>query len=153
MSVARCSSSVGENLPSLNKHTFVMKRRNIALNSHKHHSSALRPFESPSCVLYAIELKPEVMLDPAFASKNRGWIPGMPLPHIYIGMTSLTPSERFRQHKDGSKNVSRIPHQFGVKLRMDLVPASKPVRRTIALQREKHLAKLRRSQGYAVWQA
>lgn len=151
MSVARCSSSVGENLPSLNKHTFVMKRRNIALNSHKHHSSVLRPFESPSCVLYAIELKSEVLLDPAFAAKNPGWIHGMPL--IYIGMTSLTPSERFRQHKDGSKNVSRIPHQFGVKLRMDLVPASKPVRRTIALQREKHLAKLRRSQGYAVWQA
>ena len=141
---------MGENLPSPNKHIFVMKHRKIAMNSHKNHSSVLRPFESPSCVLYAIELKPEVLLDPAFVAKNPGWIPGMPL--LYIGMTSLTPSERFRQHKDGTKNVSRIPHQFGVKLRMDLVPANKPVRRTTALNQEKRLARLRRSQGYAVWQ-
>jgi hypothetical protein len=84
-----------------------MKRHKIAPNSHKNHSSVLRPFESPSCVLYAIELKPEVLLDPAFVAKNPGWISGMPL--LYIGMTSLTPEERFRQHKDGSKTCPGFP--------------------------------------------
>ena len=128
-----------------------MKRHKIALNNHKNHSSLLRPFESPSCVLYAIELDHEVMQDPDFIAKNPGWIPGMPL--LYIGMTSLTPEERFIQHKSGLKNASRIPNQFGRQLRMDLMPAEKPVRRTIALKREKFIARLRRSQGYGVWQA
>jgi hypothetical protein len=128
-----------------------MKRRKITLNSRNRHSFVFRPFESAFCVLYAIELHPEAMRDPAFAAMNPHWVPGMPL--LYIGMTSLTPEERFHQHKTGLKNASRIPHQFGMKLRMDLVPASKPMRRTIAMQQEKRHARLRRSEGYAVWQA
>lgn len=128
-----------------------MKRRKIALNSRYRHPFVLRPFESAFCVLYAIELRPEAMRDPAFAAINPHWIPGMPL--LYVGMTSLNPEERFHQHKTGLKNASRIAHQFGMKLRMDLVPDNKPVRRTIAMQQEKRLARLRRSEGYAVWQA
>jgi len=128
-----------------------MKRRKIALNSRNRHSFVLRPFESASCVLYAIELHPDAMRDPAFAAMNPHWVPGMPL--LYIGMTSLTPEERFQQHKTGMKNASRIPHQFGMKLRMDLVPGNRPVRRTIAMRQEKRLARFRRSEGYAVWQA
>jgi hypothetical protein len=64
--------------------------------------------------LYVIELADEVgpRVDPA-------------LPWVYVGQTSLTPEERFRQHSDGVRSgkgqlYSTWPHRFGVRLRPDL---------------------------------
>jgi predicted GIY-YIG superfamily endonuclease len=101
--------------------------------------------------VYAIELDPSVMEDPAFRAKNPQWVPGMPL--VYVGMTSLSSAEeRFAQHLGGTKNVSRIAHRYGRRLRMDLVPYRKPTRRTRAMKMEQRLAKALRSRGFGAWQ-
>lgn len=116
----------------------------------KRHSHA-RPFsESWSCIVYLIELDPSVMEDPEFRAKNPQWVPGMPL--FYVGMTSLSAWARSEQHFRGTKNVSRIAHQYGRRLRMDLVPTRKPTRRTWALKLEARLAKDLRTRGFGAWQ-
>lgn len=108
------------------------------------------PFESWNCIVYAIELDPSVMKDPAFSAKNPQWVPGMPL--FYVGMTSLSAEERCEQHLGGTKNVSRIAHQYGRRLRMDLVPNRKPTRRAWAMKMEERLAKDLRARGFGAWQ-
>jgi hypothetical protein len=111
-----------------------------------HHST-----ESWQCRLYAIRLDPSVLQDPAFLAMNPGYVPGYPL--CYVGMTSLTPEERFRQHSGGKINASRIAHQYGRELSMNLVPNRKPTRRTWVLKHERNLARELRAKGYGVWQA
>ena len=116
----------------------------------KRHSYARPSFESWSCIVYLIELHPSVMEDPAFRAKNPQWVPGMDL--FYVGMTSLpSVEERFAQHLRGTKNVSRIAHQYGRRLRMDLVPNRKPTSRTWAMKLEARLAKDLRSRGFGAW--
>jgi hypothetical protein len=113
-------------------------------------SHACPSSESWSCIVYAIELDPSVIEDPAFKAKNPQWVPGMP--NIYVGMTSLSGDERFAQHIRGIKNVSRIAHRYGRRLRMDLVPNRKPTRRTWALKLEERLATDLRARGFGAWQ-
>jgi hypothetical protein len=90
------------------------------------------------------------MNDPAFAAKNPQWKQGMPC--YYIGMTSLSPRERYEQHLLGTKNVSRIAHRYGRRLRMDLVPNRKPTRRTWAMRLEERFARDLRARGFGAWQ-
>lgn len=111
----------------------------------------LRPFEAPNCVIYVILLDPSVTRDPAFMRSNPQYVQGMPC--YYVGLTSLSVEERFHQHLTGRKNVSRIAHQYGRKLQMDLVTNSKPIRRSWAMRREKRLAAELRAGGSGVWQA
>ena len=111
-------------------------------------STGLLPYESPSCFNYVIELKQSVTLDPAFMRKNPGYVSG---PCFYVGITSGEVEARFQQHIQGTKNVSRIAHEYGLRLRMDLVTHRKPVRRTWALEREVRITKQLRSQGYGAW--
>jgi hypothetical protein len=114
----------------------------------KRHPHARPSFESSNCVVYAIELDPSVLQDPAFAAKN----PQLnPILCVYIGMTSLSVSERYKQHILGTKNVSRIAHQYGRRLRMDLVPSRKPTRRTWAMKLEAQLAKDLKARGFGTW--
>ena len=112
-------------------------------------STGLLPNESPNCFNYVIQLKESVTLDPAFMRKNPGYVPGRPC--FYVGMTSEDIEERCLQHFNGTKNVSRIAHEYGLRLRMDLVTHRKPVRRTWALEREARIAKQLRSQGFGAW--
>lgn len=122
--------------------TYTSRRRQVF-------SQDLTPYESTSCVLYLIELDPSVMGDVAFAKKNPKYKPGMNC--YYVGMTSLDPRERFEQHIRGTKNVSRIAHQFGRTLRMDLISSNEPTRKKWVLQRESRLTRHLRSQGYGAW--
>ena len=112
-------------------------------------STGLLPNESPNCFNYVIQLNESVTLDPAFMRKNPGYVPGRPC--FYVGMTSEDIAERFLQHFHGTKNVSRIAHTFGLRLRMDLVTRREPVRRTWALEREVRITKQLRLQGYGAW--
>ncbi len=82
-------------------------------------------------------------------AKNPGYVQGNTC--FYVGMTSENVEERFLQHFHGTKNVSRIAHTFGRRLRMDLVTNREPVRRTWALAREERIAKQLRSQGFGAW--
>jgi len=78
---------------------------------------------------------------------------------LYVGMTSKTPLERFRQHKTGyinkkGHNISaKIVHKYGSYLRPSLYDHInlKPMSRAAALQAEKKLALELRRKGYAVW--
>ncbi len=115
----------------------------------KRHSHSRLSIESSNCIVYAIELDPSVLQDTAFSAKNPQWKSGRPC--FYIGMTSLSAEERCEQHLLGTKNVSRIAHEYGQRLRMDLVPNRKPTHRTWALKLEARLAKDFQARGYGAW--
>ena len=78
---------------------------------------------------------------------------------LYVGMTSKTPLERFRQHKTGYVNnkghklSASIVQKYGTYLRPSLYDHInlKPMTRQEALIMEEKLALDLRRQGYAVW--
>lgn len=78
---------------------------------------------------------------------------------LYVGMTSKTPAERFKQHKIGyisKKGVdisSSIVYKYGSYLRPSLYHHLNlnPMNRQQALVMEEKLALDLRRQGYAVW--
>jgi len=78
---------------------------------------------------------------------------------LYVGMTSKTPAERFRQHKTGYRNAkghnlsSTIVKKYGTYLRPSLYDHinQKQMNRQEALRMEEKLAWDLRRQGYAVW--
>jgi hypothetical protein len=99
-----------------------------------------------------IELDQSVTLDPDFRGANPGYMPGSPC--FYAGSTSQIPEDRYREHKSGGRNASRIAHRFGKNLRMDLVPsAGNRYPRERALKEEIRLARALRAKGFGVWQA
>lgn len=78
---------------------------------------------------------------------------------LYVGMTSKTPAERFKQHKTGYVNKKGIKlsayivQKYGSYLRPSLYDHInlKPMTRQEALLMEEKLALDLRRQGYAVW--
>jgi hypothetical protein len=78
---------------------------------------------------------------------------------LYVGMTSKTPAERFKQHrtgyvnKKGHKLSANIVQKYGTYLRPSLYDHLnlKPMSRAEALLMEEKLAWDLRRQGYAVW--
>ena len=78
---------------------------------------------------------------------------------LYVGMTSKTPAERFKQHKTAYRNKkgyklsAYIPEKYGSYLRPSLYDHinEKPMTRQEALLMEAKLAWDLRRQGYAVW--
>ncbi|CAN5804362.1 hypothetical protein BH11BAC4_BH11BAC4_04260 [soil metagenome] len=78
---------------------------------------------------------------------------------LYVGMTSKTPSERFKQHKTGYVNrkghklSASIVYKYGTYLRPSLYDQLnlKPMNRHDALMMEEKLALELRRKGYAVW--
>ena len=76
---------------------------------------------------------------------------------LYVGMTSKTPEERFRQHKTGHRNAkgydlsSAIVRKYGLYLRPSLYQEIGPLGQAEALEVEKGLALELRRKGYAVW--
>src|SRR3982751_432771 len=78
---------------------------------------------------------------------------------LYVGMTSKTPAERFKQHKTGYINKkghklsANIVQKYGTYLRPSLYNDMnlKPMTRQEALIMEEKLASNLRKQGYAVW--
>ena len=78
---------------------------------------------------------------------------------LYVGMTSKTPAERFKQHKTGYRNKKGyklsafIVEKYGAYLRPSLYDHinEKSMTRQEALKMEAKLAWDLRRQGYAVW--
>jgi len=77
---------------------------------------------------------------------------------LYVGMTSKTPAERFKQHKTGyihkkgHKLSANIVEKYGSYLRPSIYDINeKPMTRQEALITEKKLALHLRRQGFAVW--
>ena len=75
--------------------------------------------------------------------------------HVYVGETSRTPEERFKQHRDGARNkhgrlYAGVVKQHGVRLRPDLAPGTKYFDQTSAKRAEKEHFELLKSKGFNV---
>jgi len=94
-----------------------------------------------------------VLLDPAVLKlrKIRATNPARQKnkPCLYVGMTGLTPPERFANHKAGFK-AARIVQRYGVRLLPELYEVFNPMPFDVAAQMEKELAEDLRAQGYTV---
>lgn len=68
----------------------------------------------------------------------------------YVGMTGLTPEERFRNHKAGLK-AARVVKKYGVRLVPKLYEHLNPMPYDKAVAMEGHLADSLRKRGYVVY--
>ncbi len=98
--------------------------------------------------VYAIELDRAVWKNRAFRERNPG---GAAAGCLYIGVTGLTPEERFARHRAGIQSA-RLVHVHGVRLRLDFVEGFSRLPYRVAVDMEPRLAAWLRAQGFAVWQ-
>ncbi len=99
--------------------------------------------------VYVIELDPAVREDRSFAAANSDC--SEELPPVYVGVTGLTPEERFKRHKAGIQH-SRIVKRYGVRLLPALYEHLNPMPYEAAAQMEIDLAQDLRDEGHGVWQ-
>lgn len=107
--------------------------------------------------VYVIELNKKVF------SENRKFREANPqyngaLECLYVGMTSLTPAQRFMKHKTGAKSkkghtiASSLVKKYGVFLRPSLYNEYNPLStKAAAIKMEEELALILRRKGYGVW--
>jgi len=107
--------------------------------------------------IYVIELSKRVFNENARFRAANPQFNGV-LQCLYVGMTSKTPKERFKQHKTGYRNKkghklsSNIVEKYGLYLRPSLYNHIDPIsNRADALKMEETLALELRRQRYAVW--
>ena len=70
-------------------------------------------------------------------------------PCVYVGMTGLTPQERFANHKAGIKAASAVT-RYGIRLLPELYAHLNPMPYAAAAQMEVDLAEDLRRAGYTV---
>lgn len=94
-----------------------------------------------------------VLLDPAVAKlrKVRAENPnrGPKNPCVYVGMTGLTPEERFANHKAGIKDAPLVK-RYGIRLLPELYAHLNPMPFAAAAEMEQDLAEDLRRAGYTV---
>ena len=107
--------------------------------------------------VYVIELSKRVFTENAKFREANPQFNGV-LECLYVGMTSKTPIERFKQHKTGFRNKkgyklsSNIVQKYGMYLRPSLYNHLAPFpTRLEALEMEEKLALELRRKRYAVW--
>ena len=100
--------------------------------------------------VYVIELDPAVLNLRKFLKANPERC--ITKPCVYVGMTSLTPEERFAKHKAGIK-ANRYVQRFGMRLLPRLYAYANPMPYDAARDMEVELAIALQAEGYAVWQA
>ncbi|HYG33902.1 MAG TPA: hypothetical protein VEC99_03910 [Clostridia bacterium] len=94
-----------------------------------------------------------VLLDPAAAkirrvrAENPNSDPAKPC--VYVGMTGLSPEERFDNHKTGIK-AAWIVKRYGIRLLPEHYAHLNPMPYEAAVQMEKDLAEDLRKAGYTV---
>jgi hypothetical protein len=70
-------------------------------------------------------------------------------PCVYVGMTGLTPKERFANHKAGIKSAL-VVKRFGIRLLPELFEHLNPMPYEVAVEMEVGLAEDLRRSGYTV---
>lgn len=70
-------------------------------------------------------------------------------PCVYVGMSGLTPEERFSNHKQGVKAAGWVK-QYGIRLLPELYQHLNPMPYAVAAVMERELAEDLRTQGYTV---
>jgi hypothetical protein len=104
----------------------------------------------PHYHVYVVELDPAVLNLARFRNANPER--DMLKPCIYVGMTGLTPEERFAKHKAGIRANAYV-QRFGLRLLPKLYAYANPMPYEAAREMEVELAIGLREEGYAVWQA
>jgi hypothetical protein len=99
--------------------------------------------------VYVIELDPAVLNLARFRRSNPER--DMLKPCVYVGMTGLTPEERFAKHKAGVR-ANRYVQRYGLRLLPKLYAYANPMPYAAAREMEVELAIALREEGYAVWQ-
>jgi hypothetical protein len=70
--------------------------------------------------LYVVELHPKIFeIEQRFLETNPHWLPGKLC--VYVGMTGLTPEERFQKHLRGEKDAWFV-HKYGQRLLPEVRP-------------------------------
>ena len=70
-------------------------------------------------------------------------------PYVYVGMTGLTPEERFENHKAGIKSA-QVVKRYGIRLLPELYAHLNPMPFEAAAQMEMDLAEDLRRAGFGV---
>jgi len=99
--------------------------------------------------VYVVELDPKVASVRRFREANPAYQDGRMC--FYVGMTGLTPEERFRNHKQGHKD-SRFVREFGIRLLPELYEKLNPLSYAEAVKKEEDLARALRRRRFGVWQ-
>ena len=100
--------------------------------------------------VYVVELSRDVLYEAKFKKCNPDYDPAKPC--VYVGMTGLTPDDRFDKHKAGIK-ANRFVKQYGLRLLPELYECYNPMPYDAARDMEVELAIGLREEGYGVWQA
>jgi hypothetical protein len=99
--------------------------------------------------VYVVELSPEVLQEARFRRANPDYDATKLC--VYVGMTGLTPEQRFRKHKNGIKANSFVK-RYGLRLLPQLYAYCNPMPYEGAREMEVELAIGLREEGYGVWQ-
>lgn len=105
-----------------------------------------RPFHHN---VYVVELSRQVLAEPRFMRSNTHYLGAKPC--VYVGMTGLSPDERFDKHKAGIKS-NRFVRLYGLCLLPDLYEPYNPMPYSGAQEMEVELGITLREEGYGVWQ-
>ena len=104
---------------------------------------------APHHHVYVVLLDPRVTRHRAFVDQNPNLAPDTEC--LYVGMTGLSPEDRFAAHKEGYKS-NRYVEKYGIRLLPELYEHLNPMSYEEAQETEARLADELRSAGYAVWQ-
>ena len=99
--------------------------------------------------VYVVELSRDVFYEPRFRNANPDY--DRTKPCVYVGMTGLTPDERFDKHKAGIKS-NKYVRLYGLRLLPELYEVYNPMPYEGAKEMEVELAIGLREEGYGVWQ-
>jgi hypothetical protein len=97
--------------------------------------------------VYVVELDPAVAKIRKVLAANPNRDPQKPC--VYVGLTGLTPEQRFRNHKAGIK-AALVVKRYGLRLLPELYAHLNPMPYAAAAQMEKDLAEDLRHAGYTV---
>ena len=98
--------------------------------------------------VYVVELSTEVLRERKFRARNPGYVEGKPC--VYVGMTGLTPQQRFENHKAGVKAAS-VVRRYGLELAYEWFDEIPPMTWADAAQCEPTLADELRDRGFVVF--
>ena len=125
------------------------------MNTSKNHAlkrRTLRQLRGPQPAeyhhnVYVVLLKPAAKRLRLVRAANPGRDPAKPC--VYVGMTGLTPEERFANHQRGIK-AAAVVGRYGVRLMPELYAHLNPMPFAAAVQMEQDLAEDLRRAGYTV---
>ena len=99
--------------------------------------------------VYVVRLDPSVLERKKFRDANPDYVDGKPC--VYVGMTGLSPEERFENHKSGHK-ANRFVRDFGLYLMRQKFNRLNPMTWEDACRMEERIAAKLRAKGFGVWQ-